>query len=544
MLPPPPPQTEIDHHISSPESSFELNSSDEGFFSDMDMTPSKPAPVPSFFIVIDEPSSESEEETEFTSSTAAKLFSDLPLSRTLLKSLTNLSWDTPTPIQDQSIPTILQGKDILASAVTGSGKTGAFLLPIIERLLLLGGRTYCTRVLIVTPTRELAIQIETVFRTITSAIKSSSPSACSLVGGIPLFKQVADIKNQPDVIVATPGRLIDHLKNTPSFDLSNVEVLVFDEADRLLSIGFKDEIDYILDCVPVSRQSLMFSATLDKEVRLLAKKALRDDAVSIAVDSVLSTAKDLNQEFIKINEADWTLKTAVLVSLVQSSEGFEKPTLVFVPRKVLVHKLSLILNHLGYKAAEIHSDLSQTQRSQAIDDFKSGAVTFLFATDVASRGLDIPSVFNVINMELPRCHKTYIHRVGRTARAGRAGRSISLITSDDKALVKNIMKHACNSLKERMLPDDVIDKAQESIDNVIGAVVAQIRKERADKELEKADMEAQKLENMARYSDEIKSRPRRTFIKKSNDDAAPAAGKKRRSNDNDDRKRRRRNRRE
>ncbi|KAL0208086.1 hypothetical protein P9112_010673 [Eukaryota sp. TZLM1-RC] len=489
--------------------------------------------------------SDSPEDT-FQPSSSTKLFSDLPISRPLLKSISNLGWTSPTPVQQQTILPILQGKDVLASAVTGSGKTAAFLIPIIERLLRLGGRTYCLRVLIVTPTRELAVQIETVFRNFLESLRlepgTSTPAVCSLIGGISLQKQAADLKNQPDVIIATPGRLIDHLENTPSFELGTIEVAVFDEADRLLSIGFKDEIDHLINCCPKSRQTLMFSATLGKEVRNLAKISL-NDPLSISVDPNLSTAKYLVQEFIKVG-TNWDEKITLVVYLLLHSSEFSKNTLIFAPRKSLCHKLTILLQTLGVKATEIHSDLTQTQRLQSLSDFATGNHDVMIATDVAARGLDINSVRNVINMELPRDHSTYVHRVGRTARAGEGGKSVSFFNSNDKAFIKMVKKHS-GSLKERVVPQNKLEEAEKMIDDVRGDVIAKLKEERADAELRKAEMEAQKVENLIKYEEEIKSRPKRSFIKKRNtDDAGDSvggkgkgkggdAGKKRRSKGDD-----------
>jgi ATP-dependent RNA helicase DDX27 len=343
-------------------------------------------------------------------------FTDMNLSRPLLKAVTSLGFTRPTPIQARTIPLALMGKDICGCAATGTGKTAAFMLPILERLLFRPSRIRSIRVLILLPTRELAIQVHAVGKALA---KNSNTELCLAAGGLDLKGQEAALRRSPDIVIATPGRLVDHLHNTPSFSLQTIEILVLDEADRMLDEHFFDQLNEIIRLCPVSRQTLLFSATMTDNVEELIRLSLHEP-VHVFVDSNSDTADNLQQEFIRIRSNREGDREAIIAALCIRT--FKSNCLAFVPTKKLAHRLRIMLALLGHKTDELHGSLTQLQRLEALKNFKDGNVNVLFATDLAARGLDIDNVMTVINYSLPPTVKQYIHRVGRTARAGRSGR--------------------------------------------------------------------------------------------------------------------------
>eukprot|EP00941_MAST-03F_sp_MAST-3F-sp1_P005556 g5556.t1 len=474
---------------------------------------------------------------EATDKVQASSFIELNLSRPLLAAVAKAGYQRPTPIQSRAIPLGLAGRDICASAQTGSGKTAAFLLPVLERLLYRsrkGGSA--TRVLIVSPTRELASQIHA------EAVKLSSGTdiqAALIVGGLALGPQEAALRARPDIVVGTPGRLVDHMRNSASVHLDDVEVLVMDEADRLLDMGFEEEVHELVRFCPKGRQTMLFSATMGDEVQSLIKLSL-NRPVRVCVDDVANVADRLVQEFVRIRKNAEDTREAIVVSLVKRSFG--KNTIVFCASKAQAHRLVIVLGLLEIKAAELHGNLTQTQRASALRRFKLGKVKILVATDLAGRGLDIPHVETVINMSMPREHSRYVHRVGRTARAGRRGRAISLVGEKGRNVMKMVVKAAGKKfssssssskklIRSRTIPPETISAYKKRIAAIEDDISAVFEMEKAEKAARVADMEVNKASNMMRYEDEIARRPKRTwFVSGKMKEATKLASKERYEN--------------
>lgn len=440
---------------------------------------------------------------------AAKSFTELHLSRALQKAVEQLEWHEPTPIQSRAIPYILAGRDICGSAVTGSGKTGAFVLPVLERLLQ-AGVDNVTRVVILLPTRELAAQCHAV---IASLAKYTAIRAALAVGGLSNKTQEVALRTRPHILVATPGRLIDHIRNAHGFSLDDIEVLIMDEADRLLEMGFQAEVEEIVrNTRAAGRQTLLFSATMTDDLKGLIKLSLQNP-INLAVDPVLDVASTLQQEFVKLKPAFETSKDAVLLALVNRT--FKSRTIIFFRQKITAHRFKILFGLTKLKSAELHGNLTQAQRLAALDEFKDGTVDFLLCTDLAARGLDIAGVETVINYDLPVEVKEYVHRVGRTARAGKEGRACSIVCSgnnDERKLLKGIAKRAQGQLSARIVPPSVIGKWRAWIDSLEKAVKAVLKEEKQEKEMRLAEMELSKASNIMQHSDDIYSRPARTWF--------------------------------
>ncbi|KAK6539988.1 nucleolar DEAD-box protein required for synthesis of 60S ribosomal subunit [Orbilia ellipsospora] len=455
-----------------------------------------------------------------TSSTAT--FQQMNLSRPILRGLAHINFTTPTAIQSRTIPIALLARDIVGGAVTGSGKTAAYMVPILERLLYRPKKVPQTRVVILTPTRELAIQVHSV------AVKLAAFTDIKFslaVGGLSLKAQEAELRQRPDIVIATPGRFIDHMRNSASFHTDGIEILVLDEADRMLEDGFADELDEILKTLPKSRQTMLFSATMTDSVDKLVRVGMQKP-VRLLVDSKKSTVATLTQEFIRIRPGREGGRLAMLVMLV--TEFYKSRCIVFFRSKVYAHKVRIIFGLLGLKAAELHGSLSQEQRIKAVEQFRDGAVDFLLATDLASRGLDIKNVSYVINFELPQSHEIYTHRVGRTARAGRSGRAITLAAEADRKIVKKAIKAGQESGKvvSRTLDVSKVDELTEKLQGMEDDIEAILEDEKEEKQLLQAEMHLRKGENLIKYEDEISSRPRRTWFESEKDKKkAKEAGK-------------------
>ena len=436
-------------------------------------------------------------------------FSDMSLSRPLLRAVNKLGFSDPTPIQSRAIPVALAGKDICGCAATGSGKTAAFLLPILERLLFKSKEHASIRVLILSPTRELAIQTHTVGLQLCHF--STSIRLSLVAGGMDLRAQERAVRTRPDILVATPGRLIDLLHNTPSFDLSSLEVLVLDEADRMLEEHFELELKEILRLCPKHRQTLLFSATMTDQVEKLATLSLRKP-VRMFVDKNTDVASNLKQEFVRIRPEHEEDREAILFALCKRT--FTIRCLVFLPTKQLAHKLHICFSLLGLKAAELHGNLTQAQRVESLDNFKRGDVDYLLATDLAARGLDIEGVRTVINYSMPATLQHYIHRVGRTARAGRSGRAVSLVGENGRKVLKEVVKNQ-TSVK-RVVSGVVIEACRKELSGIVSDVDRVLEEEKEEKEMTAGEMEIRKAENLIKHREEIASRPARIwFTKKS-----------------------------
>ncbi|XP_066515641.1 probable ATP-dependent RNA helicase DDX47 [Hoplias malabaricus] len=353
-------------------------------------------------------------------------FKDLGITEVLCEACDQLGWKSPTKIQIEAVPVALEGRDVIGLAETGSGKTGAFALPILQNLLSHPQRLHT---LVLTPTRELAFQISEQFEALGSSI---GVKTAVVVGGIDMMSQSLVLAKKPHVVIATPGRLIDHLENTKGFNLRALKFLVMDEADRILNMDFESEVDKILKVIPRDRRTFLFSATMTKKVQKLQRAALKDP-VKCAVSTKYTTVENLQQYYIFIPAK---YKDCYLVSILNELAG--NSFMVFTGTCNNAQRVALLLRNLGITAIPLHGQMSQNKRLGALNKFKSKSRSVLLATDVASRGLDIPHVDCVINFDIPTHSKDYIHRVGRTARAGRSGKSITFVTQYDVELFQRI----------------------------------------------------------------------------------------------------------
>ncbi|MBU6479603.1 MAG: DEAD/DEAH box helicase [Nitrospirae bacterium] len=352
-------------------------------------------------------------------------FHTLGLSEPLLRDLTAAGLLVPTPIQAQAIPPALEGRDVIGCAQTGTGKTAAFVVPMIERLAVLPKGQ--PQALILAPTRELALQICT---SIEKLGRSHRISATVVVGGSDMQAQIRGLRQRPDIIVATPGRLLDHMWNG-TINLAPIKILVLDEADRMLDMGFAPQINQILDALPLERQTLLFSATLPTDVTRLVQASL-NQAVRVMVTPPSTTAEGVTQALHHTTQQE---KTNLLVSLLGVEPG---TVLVFARTKSRVDRLGQTLEQAGHRVAVIHGDRSLPQRLRALDGFKRGQVRILVATDIAARGIDVANIGHVVNYDLPNSPEDYIHRIGRTARMKMTGRATSFVTSEDRDQLRAI----------------------------------------------------------------------------------------------------------
>ncbi len=369
-------------------------------------------------------------------------FNALGLSEPLLRAVSKKGYTVPSPIQEKAIPVILERKDVLASAQTGTGKTAGFTLPLLQ--ILSEGqklRNRPVRALILTPTRELAAQVMADVKTYSKFLDLRSEV---VFGGVSAGPQIAALRNGVDVLVATPGRLLD-LHQQKAFTLANVEILVLDEADRMLDMGFVRDIKKIISLLPAKRQNLLFSATFSKEIKQLAAGLLHNP-VLVEATPENTTAEKVDQVVYKV---DKKRKSDLAIKLI--SDGKWKQVLVFTRTKHGANRLSEKLSGSGISSAAIHGNKSQNARTSALAGFKSGTIRVLVATDVASRGLDIPLLPHVINYELPNSPEDYVHRIGRTGRAGASGEAISLVSPDEANLLIGIEK-----LLSQKLPAEII----------------------------------------------------------------------------------------
>ncbi|KAL1332244.1 DEAD-box ATP-dependent RNA helicase 28 isoform X1 [Arachis ipaensis] len=436
----------------------------------------------------------------------ADSFLQLHLSRPLLRACEALGYAKPTPIQAACIPLALNGRDICGSAITGSGKTAAFALPTLERLLFRPKRMHAIRVLILTPTRELAVQVHSM---IEKLAQFTDIRCCLVVGGLSTKVQEAALRSMPDIVVATPGRMIDHLRNSMSVDLDDLAVLILDEADRLLELGFSAEIHELVRMCPKKRQTMLFSATMTEEVDDLIKLSLTKP-VRLSADPSAKRPAALTEEVVRIRRLREANQEAVLLAMC--SKTFTSKVIIFSGTKQAAHRLKIIFGLAGLKAAELHGNLTQAQRLEALEQFRKQEVDFLIATDVAARGLDIIGVQTVINYACPRDLTSYVHRVGRTARAGREGCAVTFVTDNDRSLLKAIAKRAGSKLKSRIVAEQSIHKWSHIIEQLEDQIAEVLEEEREERALRKAEMEATKAENLIAHKEEIFSRPKRTWF--------------------------------
>ncbi|SAL52191.1 DEAD/DEAH box helicase [Caballeronia humi] len=372
-------------------------------------------------------------------------FDSLGLSEPLLRAVNELGYSTPTPIQLQAIPAVLNGGDLLAGAQTGTGKTAGFTLPILQRLSQMAppaaGAKRHVRALILTPTRELAAQVEESVRAYGKYMKLKSTV---MFGGVGINPQIDALKRGVDIVVATPGRLLDHMQQK-TIDVSHLEILVLDEADRMLDMGFIHDIKRVLAKLPPKRQNLLFSATFSDEIKTLADNLL-DSPALIEVARRNTTAERIEQ---KIYPVDRDKKRELLTHLIKQNNWFQ--VLVFTRTKHGANRLAEQLGKDGISALAIHGNKSQSARTRALAEFKGETLQVLVATDIAARGIDIDQLPHVVNYDLPNVPEDYVHRIGRTGRAGATGEAVSLVCVDEHQLLKDIER-----LIKRPIPQEII----------------------------------------------------------------------------------------
>ena len=351
-------------------------------------------------------------------------FVDLPLSETIQQSVSQAGYERPTPIQSACIPPAIEGKDIIGMAQTGTGKTAAFAIPIIQRL----GNSMDLGAVVLAPTRELAAQITATFNELGAA---SGLRVATIVGGVPMEHDYGALRSWPNVLVATPGRLIDHIESKRVF-LTDVSVLVVDEADRMHDMGFIPQIRRIISALPVERQTMMFTATFPADVERIARRNM-NDPVRIQI-GICAPANRAKQEIFELAE---NTKSPLLLKLLRKSRG---RVLVFVRTRLGVDRLARLINARGFRAGRIHGSLEQDRRDKSLGDFRTGAVNILVATDIAARGLDVSGIEHVINYDFPHHAEDYVHRIGRTARVDASGLATSFATPSDRKFVNEVRK--------------------------------------------------------------------------------------------------------
>ena len=451
-------------------------------------------------------------------------FLNFNLSKLIIKGLSEMEYYTPTKVQEKVIPIVINGHDVLVNSETGSGKTACYLLPIIQKIII--SRTskknkLIYQALILVPTRELALQCNEMLSKLSKYIDLNYIFLC---GGMSVENQTNKIKNNlPDIIISTPGRLIDMLYNFKSINLENVNILVLDEADKLLELGFKDEIMEILNIIKknLNRQTLLFSATLNPKVIDLGENALNNPIkIKIAQSAILSnlTQSIVRLKFENIEENEFEKRMSYLINLINKKKLYR--TIIFFNTKSECHKSKLMLSKFNINSCvEINSNINQTERIKSLDNFQKGKVKFLLATDIAGRGIDIDKVRYVINFQMPLLTERYIHRIGRTARKGYIGESITICSEKDRSVLKKLLK------KEKInIPLNFIKIDNKDIKSVYKKILDfksdvdnDIINENCEKEIQLAERDVEKTINIKMYENEIKSRPKKKWFESKKD---------------------------
>ncbi|HEY5996360.1 MAG TPA: DEAD/DEAH box helicase, partial [Candidatus Deferrimicrobiaceae bacterium] len=365
-------------------------------------------------------------------------FNSFKLDRKIMNGVRALGYAAPTPIQLQAIPPVLDGRDVMGLAQTGTGKTAAFVLPILQRLL--DGPRGRVRTLIVAPTRELAEQIHV---QVVALGRDTKLRSCTIYGGVSVNPQIQRLREGAEIVVACPGRLLDHI-GQKTIDLSNLEVLVLDEADRMFDMGFLPDIRKIIRQLPVKRQNLMFSATMADDIRKLAHEVLRDPVtVQVGLTAPVNTVSHA------LYPVEPHLKTALLMELLKHTDT--DSILIFAREKYRAKRLGQQLEEAGYKAASLQGNLSQNRRQEALDGFRSGKYQILVATDIAARGIDVSSISHVINYDMPDTTDAYTHRIGRTGRAAKTGDAFTFVSREDEFQVKSIERVLGAKIERRVM---------------------------------------------------------------------------------------------
>lgn len=369
-------------------------------------------------------------------------FAALGLSDVLLKALEDMKFQTPSAVQAETIPCLLQGRDVIAQAQTGTGKTAAFALPILQRLSM---KSKTTQALILAPTRELAIQVAEQFETL--SVHQGGTTVSVLCGGQDYKRQLDQLRAGAQVVVGTPGRILDHI-DRGTLKLDNLKTFVLDEADEMLRMGFIEDVELILSKLPESKQIALFSATMPFQIRKIANSYLTEP-VSIEIRMETATVKSVEQRFLFATMAQKP-DALIRVLAVEEYQG----VIVFVRTKSSTEEVAEVLQQQGFRAMAIHGDITQALRERIIAQFRSGAIDILVATDVAARGLDVERVTHVINYDVPHDNETYVHRIGRTGRAGRSGVTILFITPRESGLLTRIERHTRQRVEKIVIPND------------------------------------------------------------------------------------------
>ena len=398
-------------------------------------------------------------------------FSTLGLTAPLARAVADLGWTKPTPIQLDAIPPARDGRDILACAMTGSGKTAAFVIPLLHRLA--DRPTRATRALVLTPTRELAAQVHADLQALA---KHTKIRGAAVFGGVGMGPQEAAFRSHTDVIIATPGRLLDHLSQPGRYaDFSKLEILILDEADRMLDMGFLPDIKRVLARLPKERQTLFFSATLPPPIVELSRQMLKDP-VRLNVERVSKPAPGIEQAVFPVKES---LKADLFLALLKSNTIGN--VICFCRTKHRANRLADVLTRAGVPNAKIHGNRSQNQRTEALSDFKNGRVRVLVATDIVARGIDVEALEHVLNFDVPHVPEDYIHRVGRTARADAKGEAFTLVSQEEEADLKAIERSISRALPRRKVAGfDYNHSPKERFEVPIGERIAAIRAKKAE----------------------------------------------------------------
>ncbi len=384
-------------------------------------------------------------------------FDELDLGDDVLDALDAMRFDECTPIQEQAIPVIIEGRDLIACAQTGTGKTAAYLLPVIDRIAYSDSPADAIKCIIMSPTRELALQIDRQMEGFGYFLPVSSLPVYGGTDGATYASQQKGLKMGADIVIATPGRLLDHIRMR-SIDFSHVDTFILDEADRMLDMGFYDDIMQIVRRLPAERQTLMFSATMPPKTRKLAKEILTNPCeINIAVSR---PTEKIDQSAYVCYE---TQKEGVLINLFEHHHASR--VIVFAASKLKVKNLTREMRKRGFKAAEMHSDLEQSRRNEVMDDFRASRIDILIATDILARGIDIDDISMVVNYDVPRESEDYVHRIGRTARAGAGGMAVTMVSPDDMVRFGRIEKFLGYEVKKNPLPAELGEAPEYKVRN-------------------------------------------------------------------------------
>ena len=453
-------------------------------------------------------------------------FTNFNLSKLIIKALSEMEYYTPTKVQEKVIPIALNGHDIFVNSETGSGKTACFLLPIVQRIIFSRNskenkknknenNIIQNQALIIVPTRELALQCNEM---LTQFLKYIDLNFVFLCGGLSVENQLKQMKNKiPDIIITTPGRLLDLIYNNKNLSLEHVNILVLDEADKLLELGFKDAIFEILELIKKNknRQTLLFSATLNPKLLDLGEHALNNPIkIKIAQSAILTNLSQsiIRIKFANLEQNNYAKRMAYLLSIIKQKKL--NRTIIFFNTKQDCHKCILYFSKFGLDSCvELHGDKSQTERIKSLEDFQKGNVKFLIATDIAGRGIDIEKVKCVINFQMPLIGERYIHRVGRTARKGYVGEAITICDDKERLLIKKIFKKEKVDIKVKPIKinNDEIKDLYKKIIKIKDEIDNKIIDEKAEKQFEMAEKDIEKTMNIKLHQNEIKNRPKKIW---------------------------------